>query len=109
MTPSNERSAHGGVPARLSDGRAPAATTRSSPSTDIEADILAEARRSGVGEPVMIHIRPAVYARLLADSPSALAPEHRTPGAARIHIVVDEGIPAAPGYEIYRAAPRRTR
>ena len=104
MTPSNRQHAGRGTPARVSDGVA-STPTRAWCSADIEADILSEARRPGVGEPVTIHIRPAVYARMLAETRSDSWQERRGRGTSRIPFVIDDRIPSAPGYEIHRAAP----
>jgi hypothetical protein len=104
MTPSNSRQASRGKPQRMGHGATPTATVRELASADIEADILSEAWRSGVGEPVSIHIRPAVYARLVSEMHSSRAEGSRV--AARIPFVIDDRIPSAPGYEIHRAVPR---
>ena len=59
-------------------------------------DILATARRPGLAEPTEIHVRAALHARLLQE-PDALAL------LDGIRLVVDEELPAFPGYEIHRA------
>ena len=104
MTPSNSRHASRGTLPRMGHGATPTAPVRELGSADIEADILTEAWRKGVGEPVSIHIRPAVYARMVTETHSSRAQESRV--AARIPFVIDDRIPSAPGYEIHRAAPR---
>jgi hypothetical protein len=64
-------------------------------------DILAAARRPGAAEPTEIHVRAALYKRLLQE-PRALVL------LDGIRLVVDEELPAFPGYEIHRAcAPAR--
>jgi hypothetical protein len=64
-------------------------------------DILAAARRPGVAEPTEIRIRAALYARLLQE-PDALVLLDGIP------LVVDDQLPAFPGFEIHRAcAPAR--
>lgn len=105
MTPSNRRDARSGEPARVNDGATPAAPARAWSSADIEADILSEACRPGVGEPVAIHVRPAVYARMRDGTPSALAQERRSGKATCLPFVIDDRIPSSPGYEIHRAVP----
>ena len=72
---------------------------------DIEADILTEACRPGVGDPLMIHIRPAIYARMLAETRSAWSHDRCREGE-HIPFVIDDDIPSTPGYEIRRAAPQ---
>lgn len=106
MTPSDTRWASRIPPAQVAGG-APTAVPQSTASTDAEADILAEACRPGMGEPVTIHVRPAVYERMLADARRVRPRDPRAGGAStRVPFVVDDSIPAAPGYEIHRAAPR---
>ncbi|MGY1619707.1 hypothetical protein ACI797_23445 [Geodermatophilus sp. SYSU D00691] len=66
---------------------------------DVLDDILAIARRPGVAEPVEIRIRPEVRDLLVSqgrDGPVELD---------GIRLVVDEELPAYPGYEIHRALP----
>jgi len=62
-------------------------------------DVLSEAWRPGVAEPIAIHIHPGL--RTLLPWP---VERSRGPGP-RVPLVVDEGIPAVPGYEIHRAPP----
>jgi hypothetical protein len=106
MTPSTSRYASRVKPARVSDGAAPLPPARVWSSADVEADILSEACRPGVGEPVTIHIRPAVYARMLAERRPAGRQEGLPREATRVPFVIDDGIPSAPGYEIHRAVPQ---
>jgi hypothetical protein len=68
----------------------------------VAGDILKEAWRPGVDEPVTIHVRPAVHARLLAEPGAAARRNAIAGGPRRIPVVVDDEIPAAPGYEIHR-------
>jgi hypothetical protein len=85
-------------------------------SPDIAAVILAEALRPGTARPVAVHVRPEVHRllrRQVSTAPLAVgAAADRWNG---IRLVVDDQIPACPGYEIHRAvapvtdrlAPRR--
>jgi len=77
--------------------------------TRVIEDLQSEAWRPGVAEPIAIHIRPELRARLRAPrSPSwCPAPRDRDPvgRSVGVPLVVDDRIPAAPGYEIHRAAP----
>ncbi|RFU22067.1 hypothetical protein [Geodermatophilus marinus] len=69
------------------------------PQTDTDAlseELLAEARRPGAAEPVAIHVRPELHCRMKAAAVGTDPP---------LPVVVDEEIPAFPGYEIHRAAP----
>jgi hypothetical protein len=59
-------------------------------------DILATARRPGLAEPTEIHVRAGLHARLLQE-PDALVL------LDGIRLVVDDDVPAFPGYEIHRA------
>jgi hypothetical protein len=64
---------------------------------DIAGDILAEAVRPDAARPVSVHVRPELH-HLVAG---------RWHG---IPLVVDDAIPAFPGYEVHRAvAPGRAR
>ncbi|MGY1634408.1 hypothetical protein ACI784_22135 [Geodermatophilus sp. SYSU D01186] len=92
------------LPGTVPDARSPIVTTQ---------DLLTEAWRPGTAEPVAIHVRPEVLARFRAHtavdrSSAAWGDDSRSP-AARISLVVDDDIPAAPGYEIHRASPHATR
>ncbi len=71
--------------------------------SDIPGVILAEAWRPGVAEPVAIHVRPELHARLHSPGTWDQGTMDQTIG---IPVVVDPAIPAAPGYEIHRAKPR---
>ena len=68
-------------------------------------DILAAARRPGAAEPTAIHVRCAIHARLLqeADAPVVVEEGERITALDGIRLVVDEELPASPGYEIHRA------
>lgn len=75
---------------------------------DVIGDILSEAMRPDAAEPVAVHVRPGLYALICRQCGTDKA------GAARctagpwdgIRLVVDDDMPAIPGYEIHRAAPR---
>lgn len=76
---------------------------------DTPQDILSEAWRDGAAEPVSIHVRPELHARLLAQrgcTPLRVVPQDEVRPRARLSVVIDEEIPIAPGYEIHRAPPR---
>ncbi len=66
---------------------------------DLRGDILAEAYRPETAAPVAIHVRPELGHLLHADPSGVLPP---TP----LPLVVDDDVPASPGYEIYREPPR---
>jgi len=73
-------------------------------------DILAAARRPGVAEPTVIHVRAALHRRLLQEpaAPVVVDEGRRITFLDGIRLVVDEEVPACPGYEIHRAgAPAR--
>ena len=101
MTPSSSRYKPPAVERRPGADRSRANTVPG----DIEADILTEACRPGVGEPLKIHIRPTIYARMLAETRSPCSHDRCQEGDD-IPFVIDDGIPPTPGYEIRRAAPR---
>jgi hypothetical protein len=68
---------------------------------DVIGDILAEASRPAAAEPVAIHVRPEIHELIHRQEQTrrcALA-------GAGLRLVVDQEIPAVPGYEIHRAAP----
>lgn len=77
---------------------------------DIRGDILAAALRSGAAEPVVVHVRPEVYARIgphpLCSDPTTGRGRDATGQPIRIPLVVDDHLPRAPGYEVHRVAPR---
>jgi hypothetical protein len=60
---------------------------------DVPGDILAAAWRPGLPAPTEIHVRPELVP--LLGSPRVEAPP--------VRVVVDEGIPAFPGYEVHRS------
>jgi hypothetical protein len=66
---------------------------------DMPGDILAETWRPGSAEPVAIHVRPELYARLSGPGRSALL------SVGRPAVVIDDQIPTTPGYEIHRKPP----
>jgi hypothetical protein len=68
-------------------------------------DILATARRPGSAEPTEIHVRSAILARLMQDpvAPAAVDAQRGTGFLDGIPLVVDEDVPACPGYEVHRA------
>jgi hypothetical protein len=76
---------------------------------DIGGDILAEAMRPDAAEPVAVHVRPEIHTLISGSAPAGRAAG--TPRATGswdgIRLVVDDGIPPFPGYEIHRCAPRR--
>lgn len=69
-------------------------------------DILAAARRPGSAEPTEIHVRSAIHARLLQEMAAPVVlDEQRTIGTLDgIQLVVDEELPAFPGFEVHRRA-----
>jgi hypothetical protein len=67
--------------------------------SDTRGDILAEALRPEAAEPVAVHVRPEVFARLGA------LPLREIAGLPTILLVVDDQLPRVPGYEVHRAAP----
>jgi hypothetical protein len=66
---------------------------------DTRGDILAEALRAGAAEPVAVHVRPELFARL------GPVPLREVTGLPTIPLVVDDQLPRVPGYEVHRAAP----
>lgn len=109
MSTSSGRSAHHEEQARPDDARGPTVTVLHWSSPDIERDILAEAWRPEAGEPVSIHIRAAVHARMLAEAHLRKAAAIGSADAgrpARLPFVIDDEIPVAPGYEVHRV-PRQ--
>jgi hypothetical protein len=76
---------------------------------DIRGDILAAALRTDAAEPVAVHVRPEVQARM-GPGPLALEPTAGNPSGAvglpaSIPVVVDDRLPRTPGYEVHRVAP----
>ncbi len=74
---------------------------------DTSGDLLREAWRPGTAEPVDIHVRPELCARLLRSRrtrPQSCAALRPFP-AKRLPLVVDDRIPAAPGFEVHRVPP----
>ena len=74
---------------------------------DILGDILAIAWRAGAAEPVEIRLRPELHERLMQQMPDAAALGRGSlTNVGGIPLVVDEDLPAFPGYEIHRTPPR---
>ena len=69
-------------------------------------DILATARRPGVAEPTEIHVRAALHLCLLREPGAPVVVDERLGISSLdgIRLVVDEDLPAFPGYEIHRAS-----
>jgi hypothetical protein len=69
------------------------------------ADILAAARRPGAAEPTEIHVHVRIHTRLLheADAPLVVDDRQRITALDGIRLVVDEEVPAFPGFEVHRA------
>jgi len=76
---------------------------------DTARDLLAIARTPGLAPPSVIHVRPELYARLLAQSDpatrAALGSQHALGDGAGIPLVVDPSLPSFPGFEVHRAGP----
>jgi hypothetical protein len=70
---------------------------------DMSADILREARRPDAAEPVSVHVRPEVHA-VICQELGADPATGTVPAWNGIRLVVDDSIPAVPGFEIHRAA-----
>jgi hypothetical protein len=68
-------------------------------------DLLATARRPGVAEPTEIHVRAALHLRLMHEPGAPVVVDERSGISTLdgIRLVVDEELPAYPGYEIHRA------
>jgi hypothetical protein len=76
---------------------------------DVIGDILSEARWPDAAEPVAVHVRPELYALICRQSGTRSADDAARCTAGRwdgIRLVVDDEMPATPGYEIHRAEPR---
>jgi hypothetical protein len=88
--------------------RAPAPNAAPVGAGDVSADILREAWRPGTAEPVVVHVRPELGARLVesgrARNRGCAATGSRRP-CRPIPVLVDDQIPAAPGFEVHRAPP----
>jgi hypothetical protein len=71
-------------------------------------DILADARRPGAAEPTEIHVRSAIYLRLLREPGAPVLVDARQDISVLdgIRLLVDDDLPAFPGYEIHRACGR---
>jgi hypothetical protein len=80
-----------------SAGRAPAPGAAVT-GGDMLGDILTEAYRPGAAPPVAVHVRRELGDVLVHRLP---------PGVSRppFPFVIDDELPAAPGYEIHRSAP----
>lgn len=76
---------------------------------DVIGDILSEARWPDAAEPVAVHVRPELYALICRQSGKGSADDagrcNNGPWDG-IRLVVDDEMPATPGYEIHRAEPR---
>jgi hypothetical protein len=80
-------------------------TTVHWPDPHMVEDILAAARRPGAAEPTEIHVRFRIHARLLREpgAPLVVDERHQITALDGIRLVVDEALPACPGFEIHRA------
>jgi hypothetical protein len=98
FTPPPEAASSSGreVVRSLRSGRDPGTPRGHWASPDIAGDILAIARRAGAAAPVEIRVRPEVQQDLRG---TAEAPPADLDG---IPLVVDEDLPAFPGYEVHR-------
>ncbi len=74
---------------------------------DPSGDLLREAWRPGTAEPVAIHVRPELCARLLRSRRTRpwSCPAPVPFPSRRIPLVVDDRIPTAPGFEVHRVPP----
>lgn len=61
-------------------------------------DLYAQTWRADRADPTAVHLRPEVYARLHAQRPNIVEPCHLW----GLTLVVDERLPAYPGFEIHR-------
>ena len=102
MNASGSRSAQRRERGRREGVHGPAMPLDQKPPPGVAGDILREAWRPGVGEPVTIHVRPAVLARILGETGARGVTNPTAGGRRTIPFVVDDQIPAAPGYEIHR-------
>ena len=69
---------------------------------DMCRDILSEAHRPGTALPVTVHIRPELCLQVLPQGVSSRS-------SIPLPLMIDDEIPAAPGYEIHRAPPTARR
>ncbi len=70
-------------------------------------DVLAAARQSGAAEPTEIHVRSELHTRMLQEAAAHDVPVRVNERRDITHLdgiplVVDEALPAFPGYEIHR-------
>ncbi len=72
---------------------------------DVLRDILSEAWRRGAAEPIAIHVRPEVHGVIAGCALPTTCPPPLPVSPRRVPLVVDDGIPPVPGFEIHRAAP----
>jgi hypothetical protein len=74
---------------------------------DALSDILSEAWRRGLLPPSAIHVRPEVHARILTGMTVAVRTRAIDGGGIgdphRLPLVIDDTLPACPGYEIHRS------
>jgi hypothetical protein len=77
---------------------------------DIVGDLVAFASAAGAAPPREIHLRPELYARMLAQLPPGDRPAAVERGVGPppgIPLVLDPELPAFPGFEVVRARPYR--
>ena len=76
---------------------------------DTAGDLLAIARTPGLAPPSAIHVRPELYARLLAQSDpathTALGDRRALGEVSGIPLVVAPSLPSFPGFEVPPAGP----
>jgi hypothetical protein len=68
-------------------------------------DILAIAWRPGAAPPREVHVRAEVRDRVLAQLPPTERGRGLVGGPADVPLVLDEQLPACPGFEVVRARP----
>ena len=71
---------------------------------DLPGDILDAAWTPGLPAPTAIHIRPELHARMTSVIPSPRTGTDLAGSTPDVPFVVDDQIPASPGYEIHRCA-----
>jgi hypothetical protein len=71
---------------------------------DLPRDILDAAWTPGLPAPTAIHIRPELHARMGRAVSSRRSGNDVDGPASDVPFVVDDQIPASPGYEIHRCA-----